>query len=219
MKGAVLDRMDDPVTFALDLAEVVRMLQAVPTTDAPPGANRARPLAAYDEATRAMIRRAGHLINASTALDVWEEALAAPPHQGTPVWVQGDLEGNCLVEDGRLRGIVDWGSACAGDPAVDVQVVWSPLFDGESRRVSRRPRCRRRHARSASCSPGPSACARPAHVSSHRRALLAQARRARSAADHRCVAAVVLDPTLNALPSFGQDPDCRRSLSVRACEK
>ena len=134
-EGAALDRMDDPVTFALDLAEVVRMLQAVPTTDAPPATNRARPLAAYDEATRAMIRRAGHLINASTALDVWEEALAAPPHQGTPVWVQGDLEGNCLVEDGRLRGIVDWGSACAGDPAVDVQVVWSPLFDGESRRV------------------------------------------------------------------------------------
>ena len=30
-------------------------------------------------------------------------------------------------------GIVDWGSACAGDPAVDVQVVWSPLFTEDSR--------------------------------------------------------------------------------------
>jgi aminoglycoside phosphotransferase (APT) family kinase protein len=49
--------------------------------------------------------------------------------------VQGDLEGNCLVRDGRLCGIVDWGSACAGDPAVDVQVVWSPLFTDESRQV------------------------------------------------------------------------------------
>jgi aminoglycoside phosphotransferase (APT) family kinase protein len=49
--------------------------------------------------------------------------------------VQGDLEGNCLVRDGRLCGIVDWGSACAGDPAVDVQVVWSPLFTDESRGV------------------------------------------------------------------------------------
>ena len=34
---------------------------------------------------------------------------------------------------GHLHGLVDWGSACAGDPAVDVQVVWSALFTGESR--------------------------------------------------------------------------------------
>jgi aminoglycoside phosphotransferase (APT) family kinase protein len=64
---------------------------------------------------------------------VWEEALAAAPHVGPAVWVHGDLEGNCLVRDGRLCGLVDWGSACGGDPAVDVQVVWSPLFTEESR--------------------------------------------------------------------------------------
>jgi aminoglycoside phosphotransferase (APT) family kinase protein len=132
---ALLDIIDDPVTFALDLAKGIRMLQAVSTTDAPPATNRARSLAEYDEATREMIMRASHLIDAPAALDVWEEALAAPPHQGPPVWVQGDLEGNCLVRDGRLCGIVDWGSACAGDPAVDVQVVWSPLFTDDSRRA------------------------------------------------------------------------------------
>ena len=132
-EGAALDLMDDPVDFALALAETVRRLQAVPTRDAPPATNRARPLSVYDEATRAMIEHAGRLIDASAAFTVWEEALAAPPHPGPPVWVQGDLEGNCLVENGRLSGIVDWGSACAGDPAVDVQVVWSPLFTNESR--------------------------------------------------------------------------------------
>jgi aminoglycoside phosphotransferase (APT) family kinase protein len=134
-EGAALDRMDDPVAFALALAKVVGMLQSVSVTNAPPATNRARPLAAYDEATRAMIDHASHLIDAPAALAVWEEALAAPPHQGPPVWVQGDLEGNCLVRDGRLCGIVDWGSACAGDPAVDVQVVWSPLFTNHSRRA------------------------------------------------------------------------------------
>jgi hypothetical protein len=45
------------------------------------------------------------------------------------------LEGNCPVRDGRLCGIVDWGSACAGDPAVDVHVVRSPLFTDGSRRA------------------------------------------------------------------------------------
>jgi aminoglycoside phosphotransferase (APT) family kinase protein len=134
-EGAALDRIADPVAFGHDLAGVVRALQAVPTDGAPAARNRARPLHEYDGVTRAVIGAAGHLIDAAAATAVWEEALAAAPHDGPAVWVQGDLEGNCLVRDGRLCGIVDWGSACAGDPAVDVQVVWSPLFTDESRRA------------------------------------------------------------------------------------
>jgi aminoglycoside phosphotransferase (APT) family kinase protein len=134
-EGASLERIDDPVAFARDLVEVVRALQDVSTDGAPDATNRARPLTDYDRATRSGIKYASELIDADAATAVWEEALAAPPHEGPPVWVQGDLEGNCLVRDGRLCGIVDWGSACAGDPAVDVQVVWSPLFTKESRAV------------------------------------------------------------------------------------
>lgn len=134
-EGAALDRVDDPVTFALDLGDIIRKLQAVPTDGAPPPSGRARPLHEYDESTRRAIDAASHLIDAAAATDVWEEALAAPRYDGPPVWVQGDLEGNCLVRDRRLCGIVDWGSACAGDPAVDVQVVWSPLFTDGSRRT------------------------------------------------------------------------------------
>jgi aminoglycoside phosphotransferase (APT) family kinase protein len=135
-EGAAPDRISDPVSFALELADVVRALQGVPIDDAPPASNRARPLAEYDTATRWAIQEyASHLIDVDAALATWEGALAAPEHEGAPVWVQGDLEGNCLVRDGRLCGIVDWGSACAGDPAVDVQVVWSPLFTDESRQA------------------------------------------------------------------------------------
>lgn len=134
-EGAALERFDDPVTFARDLAEAVRTLQTVPIDGAPRARNRARPLQDYDAPTRLAIDAAAPLIDAAAATAVWEEALAAAPHPGPPVWVQGDLEGNCLVQDGRLCGIVDWGSACAGDPAVDVQVVWSPLFTDASRRA------------------------------------------------------------------------------------
>ncbi|HWW54590.1 MAG TPA: phosphotransferase, partial [Acidimicrobiales bacterium] len=109
-EGAALDRIDDSVAFALDLANVVKELQAVPTEGAPPASNRARSLQDYDEATRQVIAYAGRLIDAASATAVWEEALAAAPHQGPAVWVQGDLEGNCLVDGGRLCGIVDWGS-------------------------------------------------------------------------------------------------------------
>jgi aminoglycoside phosphotransferase (APT) family kinase protein len=132
---ASLGRMDDAVTFAGDLAAFVLCLRAIPVDGAPTARNRARPLADYDAATRAAIADAAHLIDAPAALAVWEAGLAARPHRGAPVWVHGDLEGNCLVRDGHLAGIVDWGSLCAGDPAVDTQVVWSPLFDDRSRAV------------------------------------------------------------------------------------
>ncbi len=134
-EGAQLGLMRDPVEFARDLARVVRELQAMPADGAPPPRHRARPLAAYDGPTRRAIEGAAHLIDSHAALAVWEDALAATPYGGRAVWVQADLEGNCLVRDGRLCGIVDWNSACLGDPAVDVQVVWSPLFTHESRGV------------------------------------------------------------------------------------
>lgn len=131
--GADLDRIDDPIAFALDLAQVVRGLREAPTDGAPRARNRALPLQDYDAATRWVIDSASHLIDADAATAVWEEALAAPPFAGPPTWAHGDLEGNCLVRDGRLYGLVDWGTACLGDPAVDVQVIWSPLFTDRSR--------------------------------------------------------------------------------------
>lgn len=125
----------DPLGFARDLAVVVARLRHAPTDGAPRARNRARPLREYDDATRAAIASASHLIDAAVATEIWDDALAAEPYDGPPVWVHGDLEGNCIVRDGHLSGLVDWGSACAGDPAVDVQVVWSPLFTAESRGV------------------------------------------------------------------------------------
>lgn len=133
--GAALDRVRDADEFALDLAAVVRSLGRIPSTGAPAARHRARLLHEYDEETRLAIAGAADLIDADAATRIWEEALSAPAQSGPRRWVHGDLEGNCLVRDGRLCGIVDWGSACAGDPAVDVQVLWSPLFTDDSRQT------------------------------------------------------------------------------------
>jgi aminoglycoside phosphotransferase (APT) family kinase protein len=134
-RSATLERLDDPIAFALSVADVIRSLWELSTDDAPAAVGRARPLREFDEGTRTAIARAGDLIDTVAATRVWEEAMAAPPHAGPAVWVHGDLDGNFLICDGQLCGIVDWGAMCAGDPAVDAQVVWTPLFTPASRRV------------------------------------------------------------------------------------
>lgn len=130
-KSASLDLVE-PAEFARDLAAVVVALREVSTADGLPARGRARPLTEYDRATRKAIRSAAHLIDVDAAIAVWEDALAAAP-AGSRRWVHGDLEGNCIVDAGRLTGLIDWGSTCVGDPAVDVQVVWSPLFTAATR--------------------------------------------------------------------------------------
>lgn len=132
--GSTLELIDDPVAFATDLARVTSELHAFPTAGARAATNRARHIADYDTPTRKAIESAAHLIDADVATDIWEAALDAE-QTAKQVWVHADLEGNCIVRDGKLHGLVDWGSACVGDPAVDVQVVWSPLFTAASRSV------------------------------------------------------------------------------------
>ena len=188
--GAALDRIDDPVTVR---PRPRRGGPAAPGPSRRRGAGGAQPGAAAARLRRAPRAQPSiaprDLIDAAAATAVWEEALAATPHDGPPVWVHGDLEGNCLVRDGRLCGLVDWGSACAGDPAVDVQVVWSPLFTEASRPLPRRPRGRRRHARPQPGSGDQPGLRRPAvlpaHLSADRRAVLAQAGRPRRRAPSR----------------------------------
>lgn len=132
-QGATLEVIADATDFALRVADVMRELASFPIEGGPAATNRARPISEYDEATRKAIASAGELLDVDAALEIWEQALAATPHDGPLVWVHGDLEGNCIVQDGVLHGLVDWGSACVGDPAVDIQVAWSPLFTETSR--------------------------------------------------------------------------------------
>ena len=70
-------------------------------------------------------------------LDAWEAGLRADPWDGPAVWVHGDLsDGNLLVREGGLTGVIDWGGLAAGDPAVELMVAWS-FFDQASREVYR----------------------------------------------------------------------------------
>jgi aminoglycoside phosphotransferase (APT) family kinase protein len=105
---------------ARDLARLVGALQQVSPAGAPRG--RGIPLTERDPQARYWLARYGDDEGVTAE---WERALAAAPWEGPPVWHHGDLDArNWLVRDGRISGVIDWGSMGVGDPACDVMVAW-----------------------------------------------------------------------------------------------
>jgi aminoglycoside phosphotransferase (APT) family kinase protein len=60
-----------------------------------------------------------------------EASRALPPPEPTAV-CHGDLHfRHVLLQDGRVTGVIDWIDLCRGDPALDLQLVWSVLPPAE----------------------------------------------------------------------------------------
>ena len=129
---ATIEPLADLAQAASDLAELVTVLQRIDSDDGPPprksNFGRGAPLSRRDEQTRVAIAALRNEIDADAVTAEWEAALATPEWNRPPVWLHGDLDGrNMLVKDGRLFGVIDWGSVAVGDPACDVMVVWKML--------------------------------------------------------------------------------------------
>ncbi|MCY4107784.1 MAG: aminoglycoside phosphotransferase family protein [Chloroflexi bacterium] len=134
------DRIADMVEFARRLASFLNCLQSIDATGAPvPGKHnffRGGDLAVYDAETRESMDELRDVIDRNAAAAAWEAALAERFGR-RPVWVHGDVaDGNLLVKDGRLCGVIDFGQLVAGDPSCDVTIAWT-LFSGKSREAFR----------------------------------------------------------------------------------
>ena len=76
-------------------------------------------------------------VDADAVTDAWERVLAAPDHEGQPVWFHGDLSYlNLLARDGTLAGVIDWGTCGVGDPSIEAVIAWS-LFPADARNAYR----------------------------------------------------------------------------------
>ena len=94
---------------------------------------RGTSLSFRDERVRHAIASTHGMLDTAALTTAWETALDVPEWESEPRWLHGDvLGGNVLTAGGRLRAIIDWGSAAVGDPACDLMAAWS-LFSGESR--------------------------------------------------------------------------------------
>jgi aminoglycoside phosphotransferase (APT) family kinase protein len=130
------ERLAEPESLARQLARFTRALRAIETGGGPES-GRGSSLERWDEPTRVALRELEGSIDTAAALAAWERALAAPPWNGAPVWVHGDLmPANLLLQGATLTGVLDWGGAGLGDPAIDLQPAWN-LFSGRSRAVFR----------------------------------------------------------------------------------
>ncbi|MFP3466076.1 aminoglycoside phosphotransferase family protein [Leifsonia sp. SIMBA_070] len=114
-------------------------LRAVPVDGAPgPGTHnffRGAPPEVYGEEALAAFPVLGTAA-ASRARELWREATASR-WEGPPVWFHGDVApGNLLTTDGRLSGVIDFGTCGVGDPACDLVPAWT-MFVGRARDVFR----------------------------------------------------------------------------------
>ena len=132
-ENATPERLSDPRQTAADLAQFIDTLQRIDTADAVAAglrgsSSRGVPLRTRDEPMRSAIATLEGEIDTDAVTAAWEEAIDAPEWGGPPVWLHGDLDSrNMLATEGRLSGVVDFGTLTVGDPASDVMVAWKML--------------------------------------------------------------------------------------------
>jgi aminoglycoside phosphotransferase (APT) family kinase protein len=135
-----VDRIADPVRFALDLAEFIVALQGVDTADGPrPGQHnwyRGGTLRTYDEEANRGLTALDGRIDVDMASEIWKCALDAR-WDGVERWFHGDIaQGNLLLNGGQLAAVIDFGTCGVGDPSCDLAVAWM-LLTGDGRRAFR----------------------------------------------------------------------------------
>lgn len=139
-RAARPDRIGDLVGFATDLAGFLTALYGIDAARGPAAGDhsfhRGNPPVCYDGETRDAIAALPDRALARACTEVWETALATR-WTGRPVWFHGDIAaGNLLVRDGRLVGVIDFGTSGVGDPACDTAIFWT-LLTGDARAAFR----------------------------------------------------------------------------------
>lgn len=132
------ENITDLNTFAEDLAGFLIELEAIDASQGIPAGiqnfHRGGNLAVYDQDTRSVIDVLPSPYDPKLFLEIWELALATK-YEATPLWLHGDVAvGNLLVQDGRLCGVIDFGTMGVGDPSSDLVMAWN-FFDDRSRDI------------------------------------------------------------------------------------
>jgi aminoglycoside phosphotransferase (APT) family kinase protein len=129
--------------FALDLAELVTDLRAIPTSGrtfvGERRTNRGGVVADHDAWVQTCLDRSRGLLDVTALAGLWKQLRELPRGPEPDVTTHGDLiPGNVLVAEVgtaevvevRLTGLVDVGGTGPADPALDLVGAWHLLDDG-----------------------------------------------------------------------------------------
>lgn len=124
--------------FAEDLASFLLELEAIDASNGVPAGvqnfHRGGNLAVYDQEAKSVIERLSGKYDQKLLTEIWELALATS-YEATPMWLHGDVAvGNLLVQNGRLCGVIDFGTMGVSDPSSDLVMAWN-FFDDISRQL------------------------------------------------------------------------------------
>jgi aminoglycoside phosphotransferase (APT) family kinase protein len=123
-----LDQADLTRDIAITLLEIWATDMPILLTPGVHNFHRGVPLSERDAQTRTAIAQIGDEFDPLRLLKIWDKCLGAPPHEGPPAVIHGDLSpSNLLACDGRLAGVLDWGGLARGDPANDLMIAWNYL--------------------------------------------------------------------------------------------
>ncbi|MEV6348339.1 aminoglycoside phosphotransferase family protein [Actinoplanes sp. NPDC051851] len=139
--GTPADRAPAGAQAATTLAAFLTALHHPAPDRAPVNPQRGGPLTdrAEDFTNGLALLTTRGLIDDPAPVDaIWQDALAAPPWTGPPLWLHADLHpANALTSDGDLCGIIDFGDLCTGDPAYDISAAWILLPDDDGDGIGR----------------------------------------------------------------------------------
>jgi aminoglycoside phosphotransferase (APT) family kinase protein len=138
---ARVDRIADPMRFALDLAEFIAALLSIDTAGGPqPGIHnwfRGGTLRTYDKKVHDALAALDGYVDAGLVREIWARALDAR-WDGVDRWFHGDIaQGNLLLAGGRLAAVIDFGTCGVGDPACDLAIAWT-LLTADGRQAFRK---------------------------------------------------------------------------------
>jgi aminoglycoside phosphotransferase (APT) family kinase protein len=125
------------VAFAHDLAALIHDIRAINTRGRTHRDGRGGDLRAHDDAVDDALRRSTGLLDVARLRLIWNDLRGLPRADPGDVMCHGDLiPGNVLVADGRLAGVIDWGTFGPADPALDLVSAWH-LLDAAPRQALR----------------------------------------------------------------------------------
>lgn len=130
--GNLVDKME----VAEGLAKFLKELHSIDTNGGPLAGKqnfyRGGALDVYNEEVIDSMEKIGNIIDREKVMNIWKEGLESSWGRAG-VWIHGDfVETNILVDNGRLKGIIDFGQLAVGDPACDLVLYWT-YFDKVNR--------------------------------------------------------------------------------------